>query len=140
MIKNWLAEYAVLYHKGEDPDSEVRETLNLMELSGIDFPVVVKPDIGSNGYICSVTLRYYPFVTGDGSSTIRELIQKDQRARVRKDFYLKGNSMHRGFDPELIDLISGKGELIRLSFIGSLRTGGLYRNDREIITQAHASD
>ena len=182
--KCWLAQYATLDHKGEDPDSEFREALYLMESKDIDFPVVAKPDIGSNGmgvnligdnnqlkeyirlfpagekiilqklvrydgeagifyvripgeeygYIYSVTLRYYPFVTGDGTTTLSDLIQNDRRARGRKDFYLNGNSMHKGCDPELIESIPGKGELVRLSFIGSLRTGGLYRNGNDIIT------
>ena len=86
------------------------------------------------GRICSITLRYFPFVKGDGKSTLRELIQADQRTKLRADFYLGGKSEHVGFGKEDLDQIPLEGELIRLSFIGSLRVGGLYRDATHLIT------
>lgn len=87
-----------------------------------------------DGKIYSITLRYFPFVVGDGKSTLSELIQNDQRTKLRADFYLGGKSNHLGFGKEDLNHIPGEGELIRLSFIGSLRVGGLYRDASHLIT------
>jgi hypothetical protein len=86
------------------------------------------------GRIKSVTLRYFPFVTGDGKSTLRELIQNDSRTKFRAGFYLGGRSEHVGFADNDLDQVPQEGELIRLSFIGSLRVGGLYRDATGMIT------
>lgn len=88
----------------------------------------------TKGKIYSVTLRYFPFVTGDGKSTLRELIQNDQRTKLRADYYLGGKSEHVGFGIEDLEQVPQPGELIRLSFIGSLRVGGLYRDASHLIT------
>ena len=40
------------------------------------------------GKIYSITLRYFPFVTGDGKSTLRELIKNDRRTKLRAGYYL----------------------------------------------------
>lgn len=88
----------------------------------------------SKGKIYSITLRYFPFVTGDGKSTLRELIQSDERTRFRSDYYLGGKAEHVGFGKEDLDKVPQQGELIRLSFIGSLRVGGLYRDASNLIT------
>jgi membrane protein DedA with SNARE-associated domain len=88
----------------------------------------------AKGRIKSITLRYFPFVTGDGKSTLRELIQNDSRTKYRAGFYLGGRSEHVGFDNSDLDLVPQAGELIRLSFIGSLRVGGLYRDATSMIT------
>jgi hypothetical protein len=87
-----------------------------------------------NGNIYSITLRYFPYVIGDGRSTLRELIQNDPRTKLRADFYLGGKSNHLGFGKEDLGHIPGEGELIRLAFIGSLRVGGLYRDACHLIT------
>lgn len=86
------------------------------------------------GKINSITLRYFPFVRGDGKSTLRDLIRNDQRTRLRSGYYLGGKSEHVGFGEEDLDQVPQEGELIRLSFIGSLRVGGLYRNASHLIT------
>ncbi len=86
------------------------------------------------GRIYSITLRYFPFVTGDGKSTLRQLIQSDERTKLRAGYYLGEKSEHVGFGEEDLDQVPKEGELIRLSFIGSLRVGGLYRNATHLIT------
>ena len=86
------------------------------------------------GRLYSITLRYFPFVIGDGKMTLRELIQNDPRTKLRADFYLGGKSNHVGFGKEDLGHIPQEGELIRLAFIGSLRVGGLYRDAGHLIT------
>jgi hypothetical protein len=86
------------------------------------------------GNLYSLTLRYFPYVIGDGKSTLTELINNDPRTRLRADFYLGGKSNHLGFCKEDLQHIPQKDELIRLTFIGSLRVGGLYRDAGHLIT------
>jgi membrane protein DedA with SNARE-associated domain len=87
-----------------------------------------------NGRIYSITLRYFPFVVGDGKSTLRELIHHDSRTKLRADFYLGEKQNHLGFGKEDLEHVPQEGELIRLAFIGSLRVGGLYRDAEYLIT------
>jgi membrane protein DedA with SNARE-associated domain len=88
----------------------------------------------TEGRLYSITLRYFPFVIGDGKMTLSELIQHDPRTKLRADFYLGGKSNHLGFGKEDLANIPKEGELIRLAFIGSLRVGGLYRDAGHLIT------
>jgi len=86
------------------------------------------------GRLYSITLRYFPYVVGDGKLTLRQLIQTDERTKLRADFYLGGKENHLGFGKEDLEHIPSEGELIRLAFIGSLRVGGLYRDAGYLIT------
>jgi membrane protein DedA with SNARE-associated domain len=86
------------------------------------------------GRIYSITLRYFPFVIGDGKTTLRDLIKNDSRTKLRADFYLGEKPNHLGFGKDDLDHIPQEGELIRLAFIGSLRVGGLYRDAGYLIT------
>jgi hypothetical protein len=182
--QSWLAEFIELHRNGDTDDADIKKALVAMDEKGLSFPVVVKPDIGWNGYgvqlvedvshlqkyiasfpsgekmlvqrpvhhdgeagvfyvrmpgeeygkIYSITLRYFPFVIGDGKSTLRELIQKDSRTKLRAHFYFGEKSNHLGFGKEDLEHVPGEGELIRLAFIGSLRVGGLYRDASYLIT------
>jgi hypothetical protein len=87
-----------------------------------------------HGRIYSITLRYFPYVVGNGESTLRELILNDPRTRLRADLYLGEKQQHLGFRQEDLDHTPREGELIRLAFIGSLRVGGLYRDAGYLIT------
>jgi membrane protein DedA with SNARE-associated domain len=88
----------------------------------------------AKGRLYSITLRYFPYVIGDGKLNLRELIQNDPRTKLRSDFYLGGKSNHLGFGKEDLEHVPQEGELIRLAFIGSLRVGGLYRDAGYLIT------
>jgi hypothetical protein len=90
----------------------------------------------SKGAIYSITLRYFPYVIGDGKSTLRLLIQTDPRTKMRAGFYLGEKDNHLGFGKDDLERIPNEGELIRLAFIGSLRVGGLYRDAKHLITPA----
>jgi membrane protein DedA with SNARE-associated domain len=87
-----------------------------------------------SGRLYSITLRYFPYVLGDGKMTLRELIKNDPRTKLRADFYLGGKSNHLGFGKEDLEHVPKEEELIRLAFIGSLRVGGLYRDACDLIT------
>ena len=80
----------------------------------------------AQGRIIGLALRYHPRVTGDGVSTILELIEADPRAaRVRSPGHELAVDCSR---------VPAVGESVRLATIGSTRVGGLYRDGAACIT------
>jgi hypothetical protein len=150
-----------------------------MTSAGLEFPIIVKPDLGMCGYgvrkvdtlrelfcyafhfpdaetmilqqylpqeneagifyvrdpatgvgrVSGLALRYFPQVTGDGRSTIAQLIKASCRAKRSL-----GKCTHRGTAD--LDRVPAAGERVRLSTIGSTRVGGLYRDGGDCITPA----
>jgi hypothetical protein len=90
----------------------------------------------AEGHVTSLTLRYFPYVIGDGCSTVRELIRREPRANWKADLHLGELKEHRGFASERPDYLPAAGEVVRLAFIGSIRVGGLYRDARAYLTPA----
>jgi hypothetical protein len=79
------------------------------------------------GRIIGLALRYFPRVTGDGKSTIAELMALEPRTQRM----LKSPKHQPSHDPSRIP---AAGEVVRLATIGSTRVGGLYRDGRAYIT------
>jgi membrane protein DedA with SNARE-associated domain len=71
------------------------------------------------GEIFSLTLRYFPFVVGDGHSDLRTLILENPRTRWTR-------SIHFAQHQARLDEIIPKGKTLRLAVVGSNRVGGLY--------------
>lgn len=88
------------------------------------------------GRIPSLTLRYFPYVVGDGRTPLRDLILHDQRAAWKAAPHLGLDPKHLGTRPDELDRVPAAGAVVRLSFIGSNRVGGLYRDASEHITPA----
>ncbi len=81
----------------------------------------------AKGRLIGLLLRQFPKVTGDGVSSIRELIAADIRLRRLTD-----NALHEcRFDPDYIPL---QDESVRLALIGSTRVGGAYFDGTRFIT------
>jgi hypothetical protein len=80
------------------------------------------------GFIFSLTLKYNPFVQGDGKSTLRELIENDPRARLIKHVYLKRHEKR-------LDEVVPEGQNFRLAFTGSHSRGTIFRNGNAYITE-----
>ncbi len=89
-----------------------------------------------SGRVVSLTLRYFPHVIGDGVQTVRELITHEPRMCHRSKLYTGGAHNHTGVGEALMSKVPADGEMVRLSFIGSIRVGGLYRDHRKSITPA----
>jgi hypothetical protein len=89
-----------------------------------------------NGHVVSLTLRYFPHVVGDGTSCLRDLVLAGERTAWKAAVHLGFDARHAGADPAALDRVPATGEVVRLSFIGSNRVGGLYRDARAEITPA----
>lgn len=174
----WVARSAAI-DTVADLDETERRLLAAKEGAGIDYPMMVKPDIGWRGFgvrrlngpadirpyladyplgsklmvqefvpydgeagvfyarmpgeeqgrIFSLTFRYYPFVVGDGRSTLRQLILGNERCRWKAQLHLASHAEH-------LDQILAEGEGLRLAMVGSNRVGGLYIDGRPWITPA----
>ena len=160
-------------------DAGVADALAIAQKAGLEFPFVVKPDMGcrgvgvrrvrnkaelaayiaafppnqrivfqklvdheaeagifyirkpneARGRIVSVTLKYFPYVYGDGRSTLRELIERDRRAGPLKHIYLPRHK-------DRLDLVLAAGEPFRIAFAGSHSRGTIFRNGNALVTEA----
>lgn len=81
-----------------------------------------------NGYIFSLTLKYFPFVQGDGKMTLKQLIENDRRAGLIKHVYFKRHEKQ-------LDNVIPKDQNFRLAFTGSHSRGTIFRNGNQYITE-----
>ena len=81
----------------------------------------------AQGRIISITLKYFPYVYGDGKHTLRELIQADRRAGALSHLYLRRHAQR-------LDDIPPPGQAIRLAFAGSHSRGAIFRNGTHWVT------
>jgi membrane protein DedA with SNARE-associated domain len=86
----------------------------------------------ARGAITSLTFRYYPFVVGDGRSTLGELIRSDPRLARKARMHCAAHRARLGDIP-------ARGETVRLALVGSNRVGGLYVDAARHITPAFAA-
>ncbi|MFK0571162.1 D-alanine--D-alanine ligase [Endozoicomonas sp.] len=80
-----------------------------------------------SGEIISITLKYPPYVIGNGRNTLEELINLDPRAGRLKHLYLPRH--HDQLHEVLPD-----GQPFRLAFTGSHSRGCIFRDGRKFIT------
>ena len=83
--------------------------------------------VTGEGRIIGLALRYFPRVTGDGRSTVAELVAADPRARR-----IARSPRHECKVPA--DSVPAAGQQVRLATIGSTRVGGLYRDGAALAT------
>ena len=81
----------------------------------------------AQGRITSITLKYRPYVRGDGKHCLRDLILADPRASRISDLYLSKN-MTRLHD------VPAQGEYVAIAFAGSHCRGSIFRDGRCYIT------
>ena len=81
----------------------------------------------THGRITSLTLKYFPEVTGDGRSTLRELITRDPRASKIAAIYFRRNKRD-------LDRIIPEGARHRLVSVGNHVRGSLFINGEDFIT------
>jgi hypothetical protein len=81
----------------------------------------------ANGRIVSITLKYFPHVTGDGRRSLRQLILDDPRAGKLSHLYLRRHTAR-------LDDVPAAGESIRLAFAGSHSRGAIFRNGTHLVT------
>jgi len=182
---NYIAPFTTLkLDSNLTSEALLENALVKIKAKGLQFPIVVKPDIGwlgigvrvvkdesmlldyiniypkgltiimqklipykgeagvffvrwpgeTTGKVTSLTIRYFPYIVGDGISTVEELINRDERLRYKSSFYFGKESLHQGLSIELLKSVPQQDEMIQIAFIGSIRVGGLYINGEKYIT------
>lgn len=101
----------------------------LIDAEGEAGVFYVRPPGEARGRIFSLTLKYFPRVTGDGLRTLRQLIADDPRAGQLPHLYL-----HR--HAERLDAVIPAGQSVRLAFAGSHSRGAIFRDGRAFVTEA----
>ncbi len=100
----------------------------------LDYPTEIgvlyyrDPKTGS-GRVSSLTLKNFLFVTGDGRSTVRQLMRREDRA-LRQIGRLERE------DPGLLDRVPGKGERFQVSIVGNHAKGTAFLNGNRLIDEA----
>lgn len=89
----------------------------------------VKNPHTKTGDIVSMTLKTFPTVTGDGTSSLGDLIEQDSRASLVKNLYYERHKSKWHDIPEA-------GEKIRLVFSGSHSKGAIFTNGETYKTEA----
>ncbi len=180
-ISEWTVKFTHI-ERSADLDFDVADLLKRMKSAGIDFPAVIKPDVGcrgvgvqllrdeaairdylsgfpvggllvvqelvpyegeagifyirepdaDSGRIFSITLKYFPYVVGDGKSSLRDLIENDKRAGQIKHVYMRRHE-------SILDDVIPSGQNFRLAFTGSHSRGTIFRNGNEYITSGMLS-
>lgn len=159
------------------PDgTSAKKVAQQIQESGLEFPLIVKPDIGfrgrlvekvhdlaalqayiarypldflvqefldypeefgvfyfrmpgeERGKVISLTLKEFLYVTGDGRSTVRALIESKPRALLQLE---RIQTDH----PELLDDIPRSGERVRLGEIGNHSKGTSFINGNDLIDE-----
>ncbi|MBU2899320.1 D-alanine--D-alanine ligase [Vibrio hepatarius] len=79
------------------------------------------------GKVISITLKYSPYVVGDGESTLKQLIERCPRAGKLQHLYLPRHK-------EALDTAIPEGDEFQLAFAGSHSRGCIFRNGNQFIT------
>ncbi|QUX95069.1 D-alanine--D-alanine ligase [Marinomonas sp. CT5] len=81
------------------------------------------------GEIISITLKYAPSVVGDGTHSLKQLIERCPRAGQLTHLYFPRHT-------QKLDWIPAEGEEYPLAFAGSHSRGSIFRNGNQYITEA----
>ncbi|HEX3754272.1 MAG TPA: hypothetical protein VHV26_04270 [Rhizomicrobium sp.] len=83
----------------------------------------------TRGRIVSLTLKHFPEVVGDGTSTVRELILQNSRARVFSALYFRRNH-------DVLDRVLERGERYPIVSLGNHVRGSAFTDESPQITPA----
>jgi hypothetical protein len=101
----------------------------LVDLEGEAGVFYVRLPAQEKGSIPSLTLKYFPHVTGDGKRTLKELILDDPRAKKIAHVFM---ARHRA----RLEHVLAVGERFRLAFAGNHGRGTIFRDGTPLVTEA----
>lgn len=109
--------------------------------SGADFLLQKKSDYDAevgvfyirypgeaHGQVFSITLKYAPYIEGDGVKTLEQLIHDDPRAGQLAHIYKERHQ-------QKLDWVLPKGMEFRLAFAGSHSRGSIFKNGNKYISE-----
>jgi hypothetical protein len=111
------------------PRGEALILQQLIDAEGEAGVFYVRRPGARHGRIVSLTLKYFPHVTGDGRTTLERLIRRDPRAGRVAHLYLPRLARRLGEVPRF-------GERVRLVFAGNHCRGAIFRDGSAYATEA----
>jgi hypothetical protein len=114
---------------GRFPEGAKFHIQKLVDQEGEAGVFYVRHPTQEKGSIPSLTLKYFPHVTGDGKRTLRELILDDPRAKKIAHVFLP---RHRA----RLEHVLAAGERFRLAFAGNHARGTIFRDGTPLVTEA----
>lgn len=88
----------------------------------------VRAPNADKGEIFSITLKYAPYIYGDGARSLKDLILADPRAAALSDIYLTRHEQE-------LDRILAKGEAYKLVFAGNHCRGAIFRDGTHLVSE-----
>jgi len=116
-LKNYLQKFEI--------DFIIQEYIDYKHECGIFY---TRNPTQQNGTISSVTLKKFLTITGDGISTLKNLVLSDKRAFLYKDLIFENHK-------KLLDSILEKNKEFQLSVIGNHCRGTQFFNGNHLITK-----
>lgn len=113
-----------LQHFPKNADVIVQRLIDCEGEAGVFY---VRQPHEARGRILSLTLKYFPYVVGDGVSDLHTLIRRDPRAGRLADIYFPRFA-------DRLDSVPQKGEAVRLAFAGNHSKGTIFRNGDALVT------
>jgi membrane protein DedA with SNARE-associated domain len=96
------------------------DTIVQRYVAGLEFGIFYyRYPYQKRGCILSITDKRFPSVTGDGASTIRDLVLRDERACCLAGMYFGGHNLNAGDVP-------ARGEVVPLAKLGSHCRGAVF--------------
>ena len=123
-----IRQHEELYNYVQDfPASETIILQRFVDYEGEAGIFYIRHPNEQKGHIFSLTLKYFPYVFGDGQTTLKNLILQDPRAGRVPHLYLKRLADHLQWVPP-------QGQAVRLVFSGSHSKGAIFRDGQSFIT------
>lgn len=119
-----LKQYIERFPKGED--FILQEFVDQEGEAGVFY---CRHPRQSTGRIISLTLKYFPYVYGDGVRTLEQLMRNDRRAGHLVRLYLERHQ-------DRLNWVPAHGEVVRLAFAGSHSRGTIFRDGTHLVTAA----
>ena len=126
VAENEAALAAYLENFPADADVMIQSLVEWEGEAGVFF---IREPGQSRGQIFSLTLKYLPYVEGDGVKTLRQLIENDPRASQVKELYFERHS-------DQLDTVVPAGVATRLAFSGSHCRGAVFKDGGQLVTDA----
>ncbi len=116
-LKNYLQKFEI--------DFIIQEFIDFKNECGIFYS---RNPTQQNGVITSITLKKFLTITGDGNSTLKELVISDKRAFLYKDLIFEKHK-------EIVNLVIEKNKEYQLSVIGNHCKGTQFINGNHLISK-----
>ena len=111
------------------PQGELVVLQQLIDMEGEAGIFYIRAPGRARGRVSSLTLKFSPYVTGDGEATLGTLIRRDERAGRLQRLYLPRFA-------DRLNEVPAPGERVRLVFTGNHCKGSIFRNGNALVTEA----